>query len=466
MGDMDSGNSGSMQSSSTGGGGVGGDDQEFESHGGDSSMTCFPSFFNNNNNNNPTVVNYQVAPFDNNARLLQLYSLNNGSSSLNIFDQHQQQGQVHFGSLESGSYNNNSSSHLENMMWANKFGPIRSSSSDDHATNCTTTNTTPTGGGYNNPQPHHQLGPAPLPGGPSSENSPRSSNQNASVGGVSSGGGGGGPGRNPKKRSRASRRAPTTVLTTDTSNFRQMVQEFTGIPAPPFSASGFPSRSRLDLFGGMGMGMGMGIGMGIGSGMGILPRTGGGGGGGGSSNSMDPPSYLLRPFAQKILPHPSPPPNPQQPQQQRNSVTSTSTNTNALTNATAAAASSSSGANAGTIPAAFHLSPQPSNPMLSFQSLLQQSSSSLIQEGSGMDNLGSQGAGPPVSLGAGSGPRGESEPQNWAGLPQGLGLTQEPTDTNNSERVGAINSTSGNHGGGVIRGERGMVDSWICSSDN
>ncbi|XP_027357827.1 uncharacterized protein LOC113867064 [Abrus precatorius] len=42
--------------------------------------------------------------------------------------------------------------------------------------------------------------------------------------------------RNSKKRSRASRRAPTTVLTTDTTNFRSMVQEFTGIPAPPFSS--------------------------------------------------------------------------------------------------------------------------------------------------------------------------------------------------------------------------------------
>ncbi|XP_054788320.1 uncharacterized protein LOC129294168 [Prosopis cineraria] len=51
--------------------------------------------------------------------------------------------------------------------------------------------------------------------------------------------------RNPKKRTRASRRAPTTVLTTDTSNFRAMVQEFTGIPAPPFSGTSY-SR-RLDL---------------------------------------------------------------------------------------------------------------------------------------------------------------------------------------------------------------------------
>ncbi|CAL9196997.1 unnamed protein product [Musa hybrid cultivar] len=52
------------------------------------------------------------------------------------------------------------------------------------------------------------------------------------------------------KRSRASRRAPTTVLTTDTSNFRAMVQEFTGIPSPPFAASPSSSfaRARLDLF--------------------------------------------------------------------------------------------------------------------------------------------------------------------------------------------------------------------------
>ncbi|KAF8089336.1 hypothetical protein N665_0509s0005 [Sinapis alba] len=59
--------------------------------------------------------------------------------------------------------------------------------------------------------------------------------------------------RIPKKRSRVSRRAPTTVLTTDTSNFRAMVQEFTGNPSNPFtglsssSSSPFP-RSRFDLF--------------------------------------------------------------------------------------------------------------------------------------------------------------------------------------------------------------------------
>ncbi|KAL6583113.1 hypothetical protein OROMI_005191 [Orobanche minor] len=80
--------------------------------------------------------------------------------------------------------------------------------------------------------------------------------------------------RNPKKRARASRRAPTTVLTTDTTNFRAMVQEFTGIPAPPFDSSSFP-RTRLDLFG---------------------PRS--------SLSSYDAslPPYLRRPFAQNVQP--------------------------------------------------------------------------------------------------------------------------------------------------------------------
>ncbi|XP_076911282.1 uncharacterized protein LOC143569197 [Bidens hawaiensis] len=56
--------------------------------------------------------------------------------------------------------------------------------------------------------------------------------------------------KNPKKRTRASRRAPTTVLTTDTTNFRQMVQEFTGIPTSPFSSTTTttPLSRRLDLF--------------------------------------------------------------------------------------------------------------------------------------------------------------------------------------------------------------------------
>ncbi|GMJ08675.1 hypothetical protein HRI_004536700 [Hibiscus trionum] len=89
------------------------------------------------------------------------------------------------------------------------------------------------------------------------------------------------PVRNPKKRPRASRRAPTTVLTTDTTNFRAMVQEFTGIPAPPFTSSPFP-RTRLDLFAPPSS---------------TLRST---------HLDLSPaaPHYLLRPFAQKISPPP------------------------------------------------------------------------------------------------------------------------------------------------------------------
>ncbi|KAB2031106.1 hypothetical protein ES319_D05G281900v1 [Gossypium barbadense] len=52
--------------------------------------------------------------------------------------------------------------------------------------------------------------------------------------------------KNPKKRTRASRKAPTTVLTTDPTNFRAMVQEYTGIPTPPGSSS---FSRKLDIFG-------------------------------------------------------------------------------------------------------------------------------------------------------------------------------------------------------------------------
>ncbi|CAL9761913.1 unnamed protein product [Musa acuminata subsp. burmannicoides] len=55
------------------------------------------------------------------------------------------------------------------------------------------------------------------------------------------------PERSSKKRCRASRRAPTTVLTTDASNFRAMVQELTGIQS--FAASPSPcAGARLGIF--------------------------------------------------------------------------------------------------------------------------------------------------------------------------------------------------------------------------
>ncbi|XP_039146060.1 VQ motif-containing protein 22-like [Dioscorea cayenensis subsp. rotundata] len=44
-------------------------------------------------------------------------------------------------------------------------------------------------------------------------------------------------GKSPRRRSRASRKAPTTLLNTDTTNFRAMVQQFTGIPSAPYSSS-------------------------------------------------------------------------------------------------------------------------------------------------------------------------------------------------------------------------------------
>ncbi|KAL1536717.1 autism susceptibility gene 2 protein [Salvia divinorum] len=84
---------------------------------------------------------------------------------------------------------------------------------------------------------------------------------------------------NPKKRSRASRRAPTTVLTTDTTNFRAMVQEFTGIPAPPFNSSSSFPRTRLDFF---------------------ASRSNA------SLNSAQPPPSRRRPFASTSINYPLP----------------------------------------------------------------------------------------------------------------------------------------------------------------
>ncbi|KAF8648037.1 hypothetical protein HU200_065074 [Digitaria exilis] len=98
------------------------------------------------------------------------------------------------------------------------------------------------------------------------------------------------PPRGSRKRTRASRRAPTTVLTTDTSNFRAMVQEFTGIPSPPFGAAvgigvGSPAaslRTRFDH---------------------IFPPPSSSlrsGAGAGDAATASLPPYLLRPFPHKL----------------------------------------------------------------------------------------------------------------------------------------------------------------------
>ncbi|XP_020594274.1 VQ motif-containing protein 22-like [Phalaenopsis equestris] len=52
-----------------------------------------------------------------------------------------------------------------------------------------------------------------------------------------------------RKRSRTSRRAPTTLLNTDTSNFRAMVQQFTGVPSVPYTTSYVPGGGTTLNFG-------------------------------------------------------------------------------------------------------------------------------------------------------------------------------------------------------------------------
>ncbi|KAJ1278106.1 hypothetical protein BS78_04G053700 [Paspalum vaginatum] len=66
---------------------------------------------------------------------------------------------------------------------------------------------------------------------------------------------GGRVGKPARRRSRASRRAPVTLLNTDTSNFRAMVQQFTGIPAVPAGPyGGGPGGGPVISFGAAGGG--------------------------------------------------------------------------------------------------------------------------------------------------------------------------------------------------------------------
>ncbi|KAF0913187.1 hypothetical protein E2562_020353 [Oryza meyeriana var. granulata] len=136
------------------------------------------------------------------------------------------------------------------------------------------------------------------------------------------------PSRGSRKRTRASRRAPTTVLTTDTSNFRAMVQEFTGIPSPPFVAGvGGPAaslRTRFDH---------------------LFPSPAST-----LRSAADPasslPPYLLRPFAQKLPTAASPFPPFTSSSSSSTSTPSSSTigvaNANAITTGTAAATTATS----------------------------------------------------------------------------------------------------------------------------
>ncbi|XP_002979646.2 uncharacterized protein LOC9635173 [Selaginella moellendorffii] len=56
-----------------------------------------------------------------------------------------------------------------------------------------------------------------------------------------------GSGKVTKKRARASRKPPTTVLEADSSNFRAMVQQLTGIPSVPFLSSSMHQRNGLEF---------------------------------------------------------------------------------------------------------------------------------------------------------------------------------------------------------------------------
>ncbi|KAI9201658.1 hypothetical protein LWI28_026926 [Acer negundo] len=197
---MDSGNSGSMQSSSGG-------DEEYDSRAPESAFLNPSSNFGSLSNHNPASFLSHQQPtttfFDPSSNYLQAFSQshhpNSNSSSL-----------LNLELVGPGSHLRSSESDKGNQQQGlNNHAPFASSSSMQahrlvHDNN----------GGRYLAQPSNQ--------------------SNNAV-------------KNSKKRTRASRRAPTTVLTTDTSNFRAMVQEFTGIPAQPFSGS--PYSRRLDLFG-------------------------------------------------------------------------------------------------------------------------------------------------------------------------------------------------------------------------
>lgn len=236
--------------------------------------------------------------------------------------------------------------------------------------------------------------------------------------------------RNPKKRSRASRRAPTTVLTTDTTNFRAMVQEFTGIPAPPFTSSPFP-RTRLDLFGSSGPSL--------------------------RSGHLDPsPSpYLLRPFAHKV----QPPPPPYVPPSSASSSSSTMVVEGLVSNSSTSNTSSTSPSNINyQLSSELGLLKQPhhhqnllnnmgmqqmQNPLLNFQSLLQSQPKYPLSSTSTSINLGSK--------------------------PQG-GLSMEIPSTDHSHlKMGGLEEFGLTHGGGNVNNSSSQLSGFhnlLSSSSN
>ncbi|XP_022773874.1 uncharacterized protein LOC111316127 [Durio zibethinus] len=307
--------------------------------------------------------------------------------------------------------------------------------------------------------------------------------------------------RNPKKRSRASRRAPTTVLTTDTTNFRAMVQEFTGIPAPPFTSSPF-QRTRLDLFG--------------------TPSTM-------RSSHLDPssPHYLLRPFVQKFQPPPFVSSSTASSFPSSSVIDAIASTDPSSTNITSASASNNNTTSSSTsinyqLPSEIGPLKQPQNllnvnmqnPILNFQSLLQAppkyplpDSTVLGTKPQGSLDIPSNDS--PLKMGVleefglsqgrvnanlsglqnmvssdGALPRNDensANPQKWG---EGTGSQEHDqillrsingSYNSNSQRVsnGKVNNFSasssdfhGNKGQQIVAARsEGMVESWICSSD-
>ncbi|KAF5747364.1 VQ motif-containing protein [Tripterygium wilfordii] len=237
---MDSGNSGGSMQSSSGG------DDEYDSRATDS---CISAFFNSNNQQP------QQPPHHHLQRQTHSYSSMFDPLS-NFFDPLSRSAQP-----PPSFASTNSLLNLD-MVWS------RALRSEPDLGGFTASSSSPTQQFLTDQSQSRVAFPSNMPIPHRPENAPNNDHSTAN----NNTGGGTNMVRNPKKRSRASRRAPTTVLTTDTTNFRAMVQEFTGIPAPPFTSSPFPRTTRLDLFGAS------------------------------SSSSSPLPPYLLRPFAQKLQP--------------------------------------------------------------------------------------------------------------------------------------------------------------------
>ncbi|XP_062223955.1 uncharacterized protein LOC133922589 [Phragmites australis] len=105
------------------------------------------------------------------------------------------------------------------------------------------------GGGGSNGVPASEATAAAAAGTVSSPTSVGSGGSPTRPAGAQPGVEGGRVGKPARRRSRASRRAPVTMLNTDTSNFRAMVQQFTGTPSGPYGPGGDGAGGPVISFG-------------------------------------------------------------------------------------------------------------------------------------------------------------------------------------------------------------------------